>query len=113
MEVTDDQWKALVKVGDWLRRKQSELTPKNRQRIKTLSAPDIEPKYLNLPLTIAKRLDGVTSPTIAQALEMQAAAALEFLFKAPLRIENVARLDLERHVRRPVGWPARRLADPF
>ena len=103
VEVSDDQWKALVKIGDLVRRKQAELTPKNRARIKTLSEPDIEDKYLNLPLTIAKRLDGVKSPTIAQALEMQAAAALEFLLKAPLRIENVAKLDLERHIRRPGG----------
>ena len=58
---------------------------------------------VNLPFRMGNELADVAQPTVRQAQEMQMAAMLAILVHLPLRIKNVAALDLDIHIKRPAG----------
>jgi integrase len=79
------------------------MTAKNKARLNQLADPRAKALLLNLPAKVFARYGDVTKPTFKQAREVQDACILAVLLELPLRMKNVAYLDLERHFQRPVG----------
>ena len=72
------------------------LTKKNRSRLRPLDDPQNAAALLGLPETL---IGLVRNPRAhAGALQAQAAVAIEIFLMAPLRIGNLAKLDLDRHL---------------
>jgi hypothetical protein len=93
----------LKQVANKVRDRMPTMTAKNRERLAQLSDERAAFMFRNLHLTVAARYSDIKQPTIAQALEMQSAAIHAFLLFLPVRISNLAKLDLERHITRPPG----------
>lgn len=74
------------------------MTEKNRRRLVAFDDPVVLRRFLNLPLIEMPKLarQPVTRRSAAQASYL---AALAILIPAPMRIKNIAALDLERHLR--------------
>lgn len=79
------------------------MCEKNVERLAQFDDEGARRALINLPFQIARRLAEVKNPTIRQAQEMQNAVLLGLLLFLPIRIKNVAALDLEKHLRRPAG----------
>lgn len=78
------------------------MTAKNKARLNQLSDPRAKKLLLNLPTEVFSRYDGVKTATFKAAREVQNAAVLAVLLELPLRVANVAYLDLDKHIHRPV-----------
>jgi site-specific recombinase XerD len=76
------------------------LREKNRQRLLQLEDSDNLAKLLHLPTVLVAKADRLveTKPRNA-ALLIQAALAIEILLNAPMRIGNLASLNLVRHLK--------------
>ena len=94
---------AIKTIASRTRVKREGMTAKNKARLNQLADPRAKSLLLNLPAVVFARYAGVTKPTFKQAREVQDAAVLAVLLELPLRIKNIAYLDLERHFQRPVG----------
>jgi integrase len=79
------------------------LTERNRARLLPFEDPDNVRAVLRLPERIMADISRDGSPTRAQALEVQTAVAIAILVMLPLRIGNLASLDLDRHIRRVIN----------
>ena len=96
----------LCKVAKKVRNRQTTMVKKNKTRLAALSSPEAARLFRTLHLKVAQRYAKVAKPTIPQALEMQSAAMHMLLLHVPLRIANISRLDLDRHIiRSPGGKP--------
>lgn len=93
----------LHKRLKWVRPQKKGMSATKKARLSQFSNRDVERTFLDLPTRVALELDKIVSPTHLDALEMQSAAALELHIHWPVRIGNLADLDLEKHVRRPPG----------
>lgn len=79
------------------------MSERNARRLAQFEEPQVLRAFVNLPFEVAKRHAHVLVPTIREALEMQMATLLAILLFLPVRIKNASALDLDRHLRRPVG----------
>jgi len=79
------------------------MTERNRERLLPFEDPDNVRAVLRLPERILADIPRDGRPTRAQALEVQTAVAIGILVMLPLRIGNLAGLDLDRHIRRVVN----------
>ena len=93
----------LRKSAGKLRRQPNGMVRRNKDRLAKLDDPTAGRLFRNLHMTVAARHAGVTKPTLAAAQEMQMATAHAILLEAPLRMKNLASLDLDRHLTRPPG----------
>ena len=73
------------------------LTETNRTRLRPFDDPVTAGSLVNLPQRLAAEAKRAKSPRTS-ALLVQTAIAIELLLMAPIRIGNLAALDLERHV---------------
>jgi integrase len=76
------------------------LTKTNRSRLRQLDDSTNKAALLGLPFRLIN-LAAHNPQSYAGALQAQAAVAIEILLMAPLRIGNLAQLDLEQHLVRP------------
>jgi integrase len=76
------------------------LTQKNRSRLRQLDDPQNAAALLRLPYTLIDVAAQNPRPH-AGALQAQTAVAIEIELMAPIRIGNLARLDIERNLIRP------------
>jgi integrase len=76
------------------------LTKTNRSRLRQLDDSTNKAALLGLPVRLIN-LAARNPRSHAGALQAQAAVAIEILLMAPLRIGNLAQLDLEQHLVRP------------
>ncbi|SLN75011.1 site-specific tyrosine recombinase XerC [Roseivivax jejudonensis] len=76
------------------------MTAKNRARLRVLQEPRHRRRLLTLPETIFARASGKTKPHTA-ALAREDALAIAILLVCPLRVANLAGLEIDRHVQRP------------
>jgi hypothetical protein len=76
------------------------LTQRNRDRLRQFDHPANVYALITLPEKIWTRKKGNTNATRADALEVQSAVAVEILLMVPMRIGNLARLDLDRNILR-------------
>ena len=74
------------------------LTPKNRERLRPFDDPETVAAFLSLPERIRAELARDRRPSKPRALVAQVAAAIAILQAIPLRIGNLARLDLRKNL---------------
>jgi hypothetical protein len=80
------------------------LTEKNRTRLRQLDDPQQASALLHLPLDLID-IAARNQKLHAGALQAQTAVAIEILLMAPLRLDNLASLDLEQNLVRPGRGP--------
>ena len=103
LQVPEEQMLLLKKRMKWVRPAKTGMSSTKKARLHQFSDPEVEGKFLNLPSAVAAELSNIDKPTALDALEMQTTAAFELHINWPVRIGNVADLDLEKHIRRPPG----------
>lgn len=77
--------------------KSSGLTEKNRRRLMPFNDPEVVQRFLGLPQRLAAEVRGSTHRTVVDAVTAQLAVAIAILQAVPIRIKNLASLDLEEH----------------
>ena len=103
VKVDKDHLEQLCAICRRLDMNQKGLTPKNRDRLRQFDDPANVAALVGLPQRIAMQLSRRTNPSRADALAMQKALAVELLLMVPMRIGNLASLDLERNILRTRG----------
>ena len=79
-----------------LRPRKDGMTPKNRLRLKQFDNPKLLGALLNLASTMMAEACSKSNPTAAEARIAQLAVAIEILLMAPLRVKNLAELEVGR-----------------
>jgi integrase len=82
---------------------QAGLTDRNRARLRQFDHPGNVHALVTLPQRLADAAGRGRHPTRSNALTIQTALAIELLLMVPIRITNLASLELERHVMRGRG----------
>ena len=95
--VLDELRKWQRRLGSW----PTGFTDKNRTLLRTLDDPAIKAKLYFLPERMARWAERTTP--IRGAIAFEHAVAIAILQCAPLRISNLAKLRLDRHLVRPGG----------
>jgi site-specific recombinase XerD len=72
------------------------MTAKNRARLRTILEDKALPRLLKLPSTFVDTLD-TSNPTLADAVRLQSALAIQIELVAPMRAKNLSALDIEAH----------------
>lgn len=78
------------------RPEKSGMTAKNRARLRTILEDKALPRLLKLPSTFVDTLD-LSNPTLADAVRLQSALAIQIELVAPMRAKNLSALDIETH----------------
>lgn len=111
--VNGEELQRLKDLASRARVRRRGMTAKNKARLNRLKDDRAKALLLGLPDAIFnRRADLPKPPTFKQAREVQNAAMLAICLELPLRVENVATLDLQRHVHRPIGHGLWRVAVP-
>ena len=76
------------------------MTDKNRDTLRQFADPTMQRRLVNLPGELFAALLTSRAPPKQLALRLQSALAVELLLVAPMRLKNLAALELERHLRR-------------
>src|SRR5262249_13013 len=97
----------LSRISARLNRRRAGMTEKNRQRLAQLDSPRIEQKLLSHALIEMRKLAQKQKPTWRDAVGYWVLLAIEILIVAPMRLDNVVNLDLDRHF----TWPPNELGD--
>lgn len=74
------------------------LTAKNRDRLRPLQDPEAMKALLNLPRTLLREVETGRAKPHRHAHLIQTAIAVEILLFAPIRVGNLAKLDIDRHL---------------
>lgn len=104
---SEDDLFALGSLARRVRHRPKGMCERNRVRLAQFEDSAARRALVNLPFEMARRLVDVKTPTVRQAQAMQNAVLLAFLLFFPIRIKNVAALDLNTHFCRPVGKAGR------
>ncbi|MDA8253372.1 MAG: tyrosine-type recombinase/integrase [Rhodospirillales bacterium] len=99
-EVVDE----LTRIANRFRRRQIGMCEKARLRLAQLDDPEVERRLLSHAPRELRKLIDVGEPTRRDAERFSVLLATEILLLAPMRIENLAELHLDRHF----IWPSRR-----
>lgn len=87
----------LKQIERKMRPSEKGMTQTNWERLRPFIVPATTSKLINLPLAILDKLD-TANPTLADALLAQSSLAVSIELIAPLRVKNLAALDLTRHL---------------
>ncbi|MBV9783696.1 MAG: site-specific integrase, partial [Acidisphaera sp.] len=109
VKVEPDHLKSLQGLCRRLKPRRQGMTQKNRERLRQFDDPATVAAFVSLaPRLVAEvtKAARVTKrlPTRAEALIVQTAVAHELLLMVPIRLKNLAHLDLDRHLIR-TGTP--------
>jgi integrase len=101
VKVPADVMKELTRIAKRLNRRRTGMSEKNRRRLAQLDSPLVEQKLLSHALAEMSKLAQKKTPTHADAVRYSQLLAIEILLLAPMRIDNLANLDLDQHF----VWP--------
>ena len=74
------------------------MTERNRARLRQFDDPGTLGRLIGLPEAILRTLPRSKPPSYAEAIKLQSSLAVGILLAAPMRIKNLASLQLGRHV---------------
>lgn len=77
------------------------MTPKNRERLRVLQDAKQTQRLLRLPETILRNPPKGKANPFTQALAREDALAIAILLFCPVRIKNLAQIEMDRHLQRP------------
>lgn len=112
VKVNPEHLAELRKICRRLDRGRGQMTERNRSRLRQFDDPANVSALVTLPARILACIPRSGTQSRAQALEVQTAVAIELLLMVPIRLGNLARLDMDRHLIRSVGGGAVHLAIP-
>jgi len=98
VKVDDVELAKIGKIVSRLSPRSNGLTEKNRERLMPFNLPEIVQRFLKLPQRLADEIRGAPHKTAVDAVTAQLAVAIAILQAIPMRIANLAALDLERHI---------------
>ena len=75
----------------------SGMTAKNKKRLRTVLEDAALPRLLTLPMYSVELLNPI-NPTLADAIKVQMALAMQIELEAPMRAKNLASLDINQHI---------------
>lgn len=96
--VQEGRLEALRAYRDRLRCRKRGFTDKNRERLRPFQDRRIQARFLHLGPALLKKAGKMTRPH-RQALLVQQALAHEIMLVAPMRIKNLASLNIEKNIR--------------
>lgn len=108
LNVTGERLEELKRLASRVRNRPTGMCERNKTRLQPFKDKEVLRRFVCLPMVIAKRLQNINSPTIAEARLMQMAVLLELMFHVPMRVKNAASLDLAEHFQLPVAGKAGR-----
>lgn len=91
---------------------QAGMTEKNRKRLRQFDDPASVRSLLTLPNRLADAVTRNKPPTYRAALQVQTALAIELLIAVPMRIGNLAAINLGQHIITPRAGGVVHLAIP-
>ncbi len=94
VKVEDRELDKIRKITAQLSPKQKGLTTKNRNRLLPFNDPDVISRFLDIPDRIFAEVRSEPRKTMVSAVKAQIAVAIAILQAAPIRIQNLAALDL-------------------
>jgi integrase len=83
-----------------LRPRRVGMTRKNRDRLRPFDNPEVARKLIDLPQLLMCKADSSKRPAAGARLAAHA-TAIELLLVAPMRLANLAALDIDRHLVQP------------
>jgi len=83
--------------------RQKGMTPKNRKRLRPFNDPAFVRDFYDLPYRMARELKAKTRKTIPDAITAQIAVAIAIEQAIPMRVRNLANLDLSKHFTEQAG----------
>lgn len=98
VKVDDAELAKISRIVTKLSLKSHGLTEKNRRRLMPFNDPDLVQRFLGLPRRLAEEVRGRQHKTVVDAVTAQLAVAIAILQAVPIRIQNLASLDLEQHL---------------
>jgi integrase len=112
VKVDPEHLAALKKICRRLDHGRGQMTETNRAKLRQFDDPANVRALVTLPERLLAKSRSPATPSRAQALKVQTAVAIELLLMVPIRLGNLARLDMDRHLIRSVGGGAVHLAIP-
>lgn len=94
-----DQIDTLKKAETRFRPPKTGMTAKNRGRLRQFTDEQNVRRLVGLPSKVITTLD-TTQPKITDAVRVQEALAVALLLVAPVRVKNLASIDIEKHIHR-------------
>lgn len=98
VKVDEAELAKIRRITTKLSPKSKGLTDKNRRRLMPLNDPDQVRRFLDLPSDIAGELKARPRRSVVDAVSAQLAVAIGILQAVPLRMRNLAALDLVEHI---------------
>jgi integrase len=97
LDLPGEQVCELRRMASRLRYRPNGMTAKNKERLGHLRPQRVLQKLSCLPPSIAQELEKVKKPEYRHATRMRLAVAIEILLMTPMRVANLAALDLGQH----------------
>jgi integrase len=97
VKIDGQELEKIRKIASQLSPKQKGLTRKNRKRLLPFNDPDVISRFLDIPDQLATEVRADGRKTIVTAVSAQIAVAIAILQVAPIRIQNLASLDLNEN----------------
>lgn len=99
VKVDAEEQLKIEKLVGRLPRQQGGLTDKNRERLRSFDDPKFVKAFLDLPHQLARDLKAKSKKkTVVDAVAAQIIVAIALLQVVPIRMRNLAGLDLEKHL---------------
>lgn len=90
--------RALEEIAKDYRHHPTGMCENNRRKLAPLEDEETRCRLLELPVVLTHEFRSRKAPTVRDAQQMQLAVAIEILLMAPMRVGNLAMLELEEHV---------------
>ena len=98
VKVDPQQLAQLKELCKRLKSRRFGMTDKNRLRLRQFDDPDNVQRLLALPAKLLDDARRAGKPTRKTAQMIQCGLALELLLMIPMRLKNLAEIDIERHI---------------
>ncbi len=98
VKVDEAELTKIRKIVSKLSPGQKGLTDKNRHRLLPFNDPEIVRRFLNVPSHLASDVRRAGRKTVVSAVSAQLAVAIAILQAVPIRIKNLASLEIDKHL---------------
>jgi integrase len=98
VKVEETELNRIKKLASRLAMPRRGMTAKNRQRLRPLDDPEIVTKFLDIPYRIWREMPKTRGSARNKAVLAQVGVAILILQTAPIRIKNLAEIDLNKNL---------------
>jgi integrase len=98
VKVEESELNRIKKLASRLAMPRRGMTAKNRQRLRPLDDPEMVTKFLDIPYRIRREMPKARGSARNKAILAQVGVAILILQTAPIRIKNLAEIDLNKNL---------------